>query len=130
MADRITLTGLRIRGNHGVFEYEKEQGQQFLVDVTVWADLADAAAGDDLHRTVNYGELASRAAEIVAGPPRDLIESVAAEVADDILARYEVVQAAEVTVHKPQAPIELEFGDAAVTMRRSRRGGQRKAVPE
>ncbi|GAA4836740.1 dihydroneopterin aldolase [Saccharopolyspora rosea] len=123
MADRITLTGLKVRGNHGVFDHEKRDGQDFLVDITVWLDLSDAAADDDLNKTLHYGEMAQRAADIVAGPPRDLIESVAAEIADDIMADSRAY-ATEVTIHKPQAPIPLNFGDVAVTIRRSRRGGR------
>lgn len=123
MADRIALTGLTITGHHGVFEHEKRNGQPFVVDLTVWLELTEAAATDDLTRTVHYGELAELAAGIVAGPPRDLIETVAAEIADAVMARYPV-HAVEVTVHKPQAPIPLDFADVAVTIRRSvRRGG-------
>lgn len=123
MADRITLTGLTVTGHHGVFEHEKRDGQPFVVDLTVWLELTEAAATDDLTRTVHYGELAELAAGVVAGPPRDLIETVAAEIADAVMARYPV-HAVEVTVHKPQAPIPLDFADVAVTIRRSvRRGG-------
>lgn len=118
MADRITLTGLELYGYHGVFPAEKRDGQRFVVDITVWLDLTAAAASDDLTRTVHYGELAELAAGIVTGPPRDLIETVAAEIADDIMGRYPV-HAAEVTVHKPSAPIPLTFADVAVTIRRS-----------
>ncbi|WP_258345232.1 dihydroneopterin aldolase [Saccharopolyspora gregorii] len=123
MADRIALTGLRVRGNHGVFEHEKRDGQEFLVDLTVWADLAGAAADDDLAQTLNYGELAQRAADVVAGPSRDLIETVAAEIADGIMADHRA-HAAEVTIHKPSAPIPLTFADVAVTIRRSRRAAR------
>ena len=123
MADRIALTGLKVRGNHGVFDHEKRDGQDFLVDITVWLDLSDAAADDDLNKTLHYGEMAQRAADIVAGPPRDLIETVAAEIADDIMTDSRAY-ATEVTIHKPQAPIPLNFGDVAVTIRRSRRGGR------
>ncbi|MCA1193199.1 dihydroneopterin aldolase [Saccharopolyspora sp. 6V] len=123
MADRIALTGLRVRGNHGVFEHEKRDGQEFLVDITVWADLAGAAAADDLAQTLNYGELAQRAADVVAGPSRDLIETVAAEIADGIMADHRA-HAAEVTIHKPSAPIPLTFAGVAVTIRRSRRAAR------
>ncbi|MCX2732892.1 dihydroneopterin aldolase [Saccharopolyspora sp. NFXS83] len=123
MADRITLTGLRVRGNHGVFEHEKRDGQEFLVDITVWVDLAGAAAADDLAQTLHYGELAQRAADVVGGPSRDLIETVAAEIADDIMTDQRA-HAAEVTIHKPSAPIPLTFADVAVTMRRSRRAAR------
>ncbi|KAA5829618.1 dihydroneopterin aldolase [Saccharopolyspora hirsuta] len=128
MADRITLTGLKVRGNHGVFDHEKRDGQDFFVDITVWIDLGEAATSDDLAKTLHYGELAERAAAIVAGPPKDLIEAVAGEIADDVMTD-ERVHAAEVTIHKPSAPIPLTFADVAVTIRRSRRGGRGQAVP-
>ncbi|MFF0814596.1 dihydroneopterin aldolase [Rhodococcus sp. NPDC003318] len=120
MSDRIELRGLRVRGHHGVFDHEKRDGQDFLVDVTVWLNLTAAAASDDLADTLDYGALAQTAADIVAGPPRDLIESVSAEIADAVL-RDERVDAVEVTVHKPSAPIPLTFADVAVVARRSRR---------
>ncbi|WP_027500484.1 dihydroneopterin aldolase [Rhodococcus sp. UNC363MFTsu5.1] len=121
MADRIELRGLRVRGNHGVFEHEKRDGQDFVVDITVWMDLAPAAASDDLADTMHYGELAETAAAIVAGPSRDLIETVAGEIADAVLTD-DRVNAVEVTVHKPSAPIPLTFVDVAVVARRSRKG--------
>jgi 7,8-dihydroneopterin aldolase/epimerase/oxygenase len=123
MTDRITLTGLRVRGHHGVFDHERRDGQDFLIDATVWLDLERAAATDDLAETLHYGELAERIAAIVAGPPRALVETVCGEVADMIMTD-ERVHAVEVTVHKPAAPIPLPFTDVAVTMRRSRRGGR------
>ncbi|MBW4719834.1 dihydroneopterin aldolase [Saccharothrix obliqua] len=119
MTDRISLRGLRVRGHHGVFEHEKRDGQDFLVDVTAWLDLSRAAATDDLRETLHYGELAQRAAAIVAGGPYDLIETVAAKIADEVMADLRV-RATEVTVHKPSAPIPLEFADVSVTVRRER----------
>jgi dihydroneopterin aldolase len=123
MTDRITLTGLLVRGRHGVFEHERRDGQDFLVDITVWIDLDHAAATDDIADTLDYGALAERAAAIVGGPPCDLIETVAAKVAEDVMTD-ERAHAVEVTVHKPAAPIPLPFADVAVTARRSRRGGR------
>lgn len=123
MADRIELRGLTVRGHHGVFDHERRDGQDFVVDITVWADLEAAAASDDLADTIDYGRLAQRAADVVAGPPRNLIEAVAAEIADDIMSD-ERVHAVEVVVHKPAAPIPLTFTDVAVVARRSRRAGR------
>jgi dihydroneopterin aldolase len=117
--DRIELRGLRVRGHHGVFEHERRDGQDFVVDVTVWMDLAPAAASDDLADTLHYGELAQRAADIVGGEPCDLIETVAGRIAADVLADARV-RSVEVVLHKPQAPIPLEFADVAVVARRSR----------
>ena len=121
MTDRIELRGLTVRGHHGVFEHERRDGQDFIIDIKVWIDLAAAAASDDLVDTLDYGVLAQRAADIVAGPPRNLIETVAAEIADGVMAD-ERVHAVEVVVHKPSAPIPLTFNDVAVVARRSRRG--------
>ncbi len=118
MTDRITLTGLTVYGHHGVFDFEKEQGQPFIADVTVWLDLTAAVASDDVRQTLHYGELAEFVAGVIGGPARDLIETVAAEVADGVMTRWPVL-AVEVTLHKPQAPIPLEFADVAVTIRRS-----------
>ena len=119
MTDRIELRGLRVRGHHGVFDHERRDGQEFVVDVTVWMDLAPAAGSDDLADTLHYGELAERTAAIVAGEPGNLIETVAARVAEMVLADERVL-AVEVTLHKPQAPIPLAFSDVAVTIRRKR----------
>jgi dihydroneopterin aldolase len=128
MTDRIELRGLNVRGNHGVFAHERRDGQDFVIDITVWIDLAVAAASDDLEDTFDYGVLAQRAADIVVGPPRNLIETVAAEIADDVMGDTRV-HAVEVVVHKPQAPIPLTFADVAVVARRSRRGGRGQIVP-
>jgi dihydroneopterin aldolase len=128
MADRIELRGLTVRGRHGVFDHERADGQDFVVDITVWIDLAVAAATDDLADTFDYGVLAARAAAVVAGPARNLIETVAGEIAQDVM-KDERVHAVEVTVHKPQAPIPQAFDDVAVVARRSRRGGRGQVVP-
>jgi 7,8-dihydroneopterin aldolase/epimerase/oxygenase len=128
MADRIELRGLRVRGRHGVFDHERVDGQDFVVDITVWIDLVDAADSDDLADTYDYGELAERAAAIVAGTARNLIETVAGEIAQDVM-KDQRVHAVEVTVHKPQAPIPQAFDDVAVVARRSRRGGRGQVVP-
>ena len=128
MPDRIELRGLRVRGHHGVFEHERRDGQDFVVDITVWMDLTHAARSDRLEDTLDYGALAKRAAEIVGGPPCDLIEAVAGRVADDVFADVRV-QTVEVAVHKPQAPIPLEFADVAVVARRSRTGGRARVYP-
>ncbi len=120
MTDRIELRGLKVRGNHGVFEHERRDGQDFVVDVTVWMDLAPAAASDELADTLDYGELARSVAAIVGGKPHDLIETVAALVAEDVMTDARV-QAVEVVLHKPQAPITISFADVAVVVHRSRR---------
>ncbi len=128
MADRIELRGLTVRGHHGVFDHERADGQEFVIDVTVWIDLAGAAASDDLADTYDYAALAQLAADIVAGPPRNLIEAVGGEIADRVM-HDDRVHAVEVVVHKPQAPIPHQFTDVAVVVRRSRRGGRGSVIP-
>lgn len=117
--DAIRLTGLRVRGRHGVLVAERELGQEFVVDATLWLDLRPAAASDDVTATVHYGELAEALAAVVAGEPVALIETLAERLAATCLADPRVRQA-EVTVHKPAAPIPLVFGDVAVTVTRAR----------
>jgi dihydroneopterin aldolase len=117
--DRIALRGLRVRGWHGVLAAERELGQEFIVDVTLWLDTAPAAATDDVTQTVHYGELAEALAAVVAGQPVDLLETLVARLAEVCLADERVAQA-EVTVHKPAAPIPLPFSDVAVTIVRTR----------
>jgi dihydroneopterin aldolase len=121
VTDRITLTGLRARGRHGVYDFERAAGQDFVVDVVLELDLAPAAASDAVADTVHYGELADRLVEIVTGDPVDLIETLADRLAAACLADTRVA-ACEVTVHKPQAPIAHAFTDVAVTLRRHRDG--------
>lgn len=117
--DRIELTGLTARGFHGVFDVERREGQDFRVDVVLHVDTREAAATDDLAATVHYGELASALAGVVRGDPVDLIETLATRLADVCLAD-ERVEAADVVVHKPHAPIPEQFGDVAVAIRRTR----------
>lgn len=119
MADRITLRGLTIRGHHGVYDFERRQGQDFVVDVELELDLRAASASDDVTDTVHYGELAGALAEVIAGEPVQLIETLAQRLADVCLADARVA-AATVVVHKPQAPIPHQFADVAVTVRRER----------
>jgi len=119
--DRILLTGLRAHGHHGVYDFERAAGQEFVVDVVLEIDLAVAAASDDVADTVHYGELADRLVAIITGPPVALIETLAGRLIGACLADVRV-RAATVTVHKPQAPIAHAFSDVAVTLRRSRDG--------
>lgn len=117
--DAIVLTGLRVRANHGVYDFERQNGQDFVVDATVWLDLSAPAASDDVAETVHYGELAEEIADAVRRDPVDLIETVAERVAGVVLA-HPPVDAVEVTVHKPDAPISVPFGDVAVRILRER----------
>lgn len=117
--DRIELTGLRVRGHHGVYDFERRDGQDFVVDAVLELDLGPAARSDDVTDTVHYGELAGALAAVVAGEPVNLLETLAGRLVRVCLDDPRV-QAATVTVRKPQAPIPLAFDDVAVTLRRAR----------
>lgn len=121
MADRIALTGLKAHGFHGCFEHERRDGQDFSCDVTLWLDFSAAAVSDELADTIDYGAVAQTAYGILTGEPRNLIETVATEIAEKLIDGDSRIHAVEVTIHKPHAPIPLEFTDAAVTARRSRK---------
>ncbi|HCG55252.1 MULTISPECIES: 2-amino-4-hydroxy-6-hydroxymethyldihydropteridine diphosphokinase [Brevibacterium] len=115
--DRIELRGLRVRGNHGVFDFEKREGQDFVIDVTLHTSVTRAAATDDIADTVHYGELAEDVAHIVEDNTFDLIETLASRIAEHCL---DLAEHVEVVVHKPGAPIQRSFNDVSVTVVRSR----------
>lgn len=116
--DRITLTGLEVFAHHGVFDFEREQGQRFVIDAEVSVDLRAAANGDDLAETVHYGELAGAILAAAASDPVDLIETLAERIARVALG-FAGVTEARITVHKPNAPIDATFGDVSVTVVRT-----------
>src|SRR5690625_1600661 len=109
--DAITLTGITGHGHHGVFESERFAGQEFRVDVTVYVDAHAGASGDDLSQTVHYGELAEQVHDLITGPAVDLIETLAEKIAAVTLS-FPAARAVDVTVHKPQAPTEVQIGRA------------------
>ncbi len=117
--DTVVLTGITAKGYHGVFEHERRDGQPFVVDLVLFLDLQPAGTSDDLAKTAHYGELAELVHAIIGAEPFDLIEMLAETIAAAVLGAFPVA-AVDVTVHKPKAPIEVPFGDVAVTLRRSR----------
>lgn len=118
-ADRITLTGVGCVGYHGVLESEKKTGQPFFVDVTMFSDFTASATTDDIGQTANYAEVAETIREVITGESVDLIETLAENLAATILNRF-AIDALELTVHKPKAPIEVTFSDVSVTIFREK----------
>lgn len=118
MTDRITLTGLSVFAHHGVFDHERAYGQEFIVDVVVEVNMSKAAETDSIDDAVNYGALAITVVSEVKRDPVNLLETVAARVASAVLADKRI-DAVEVTIHKPQAPIETAFSDVSVMIRRT-----------
>ena len=108
-----------MNAHHGVYDFEKKNGQDFIIDVTVWLDLLTAAGSDDVTQTIHYGELAEEVTEAARHNPVDLIETVAERIANVVLAHPPALKV-QVTVHKPQAPISVPFTDVAVQITRTR----------
>lgn len=117
--DRLAVSGIEAVGHHGVFDFERRDGQVFRVDLVLGIDTRPAARSDDLQDTVDYGTLVAAVKKAVETDPVDLIETLAERIATVCLAD-ERVQWSEVTVHKPDAPIAATFSDVALTIIRSR----------
>ena len=117
--DRVSVTGIRARGFHGVLAHERRDGQEFSCDVAMHLSVVRAGRSDDLADAVDYSVVARKAHDVLAGEPFDLVETVAERIAAAVLAD-ERVHAVEVVVHKPQAPVGVPFDDVAVRVLRTR----------
>ena len=120
MTDELAVTGIECYGHHGVFDFEKREGQVFVVDLVLGIDTAPAAASDDLRDTVDYGSLVASVKAAVENDPVDLIETLAQRIAAVCLLG-DRVEWARVTVHKPDAPIDATFADVTLTITRKGR---------
>lgn len=119
MNDRIELTGIEVFARHGVYEIEQVRAQVFKVDVAAYLDLSHPGNSDDLGDTLDYGSLATEIREVVGSESHKLIERVATRVAETVMAHPEVERTV-VTIHKPDAPVDVALGDVAVTIDRRR----------
>ena len=119
VSDTITITGLRLTGYHGVFDDEKRDGQEFVVDLEIELDLSSAGSTDELQKTLDYSVVVDQVAQRVTGESVDLIETLAHDIAQIVLGHPQPT-AVTVTVHKPQAPVGHPVEDIAVTIRREK----------
>jgi 7,8-dihydroneopterin aldolase/epimerase/oxygenase len=117
--DRIDLRGIAAHGHHGLFDFERQNGQTFIADVSLGLDLGPAARDHDLTKSVDYGQLAQDVHDAIVRDPVDLIETLALRIVDVCLVSPSV-RWVSVTVHKPAAPIAVPFDDVTVTIERSR----------
>ena len=122
MTDELQIRGIECYGHHGVFDFERREGQVFILDLVLGLDTRLAASSDDLHDTVDYGSLVSSAKAAVENDPVDLIETLAQRIANLCLLD-DRVEWAKVTVHKPDAPIDATYSDVALTITRKRSEG-------
>ena len=114
--DIIEIKGLKVFANHGVFESEKENGQEFLVDIKLFCDLCKPKATDELSDTINYAVVCDLAADFLKNTAFDLIEKAAYELSKELLTRYRNVDMVNIKLHKPNAPLEVEFEDVSVNI--------------
>jgi dihydroneopterin aldolase len=118
MADQINVNGIKAFGYHGVLPHEAVEGQEFIVDLALSLDLSAASRSDNLDETVNYADLAQIVHDNIVGERVQLIERLAGQIADQIKSSYPQIDSISVTVHKPHAPVTLDFDDISVTITR------------
>ncbi|MCL2531967.1 MAG: dihydroneopterin aldolase [Oscillospiraceae bacterium] len=117
---KIFIQGLQIYAYHGVHAHEREQGQPFALDITLWADMSAACTSDNLDDTVNYSRVIDCAAAAFTAHKFNLIERAAKFTSEAILAEFAQVHRLMITVHKPQAPVRQAVKDIAFTLELSR----------
>lgn len=125
--DRMECAGITIWAHHGVFDHERRDGQEFLIDLVWWQDMGTAAETDNVNNAIDYGQVSSLAAEVAGNEPADLIETVARRVLSALLDRFPM-DYAQVRIHKPHAPLDVQFGDVILTMTAARDDKEREVV--
>jgi len=116
VSDQIRVTGIKAFGYHGVLPHEATDGQEFTVDLLVTLDLRAASLSDDLQDTINYSDLAQIAHDNIVGDRVQLIERLAGRIGEEISSAYSQITSVSVTVHKPHAPVAVNFEDISVTI--------------
>jgi len=111
--DRITLEGMQFYAYHGYNPEEQVLGQPFRVDLEVEMDLEAAGRSDRVEDTVNYSHLHQTVRDVVEGPSRNLLETLAVTIAERVFARFPQVQGVRARVIKPKPPIRGSVMDAA-----------------
>jgi len=118
VSDQIRVTGIKAFGYHGVLPHEATEGQDFIVDLLITLDLRAVSLSDDLQETINYADLAQIAHDNIVGERVQLIERLAGRIAEEISSAYSQIISVSVTVHKPHAPVTVDFEDISVTITR------------
>lgn len=118
--DYIKIVNLKANANHGVYPWEKEKGQTFLISATLTLDLQPAGLDDDLGATINYGLLCDEIIAVFSEKSFDLIEAAGEHLALWILSKYKIIQTISLEIKKPEAPIEHYLDYPAIAITRSR----------
>lgn len=118
--DKISIKNLKLFAYHGVNPEEKENGQNFFIDVDYYVNIAKACRSDDVNDTVSYAKVVKTIRRVFCETSYDLIEKAAQVVADAILEEYSDIFKVDITLKKPEAPVSAEFDYMAVTISRER----------
>jgi len=116
--DKIRIENLHIFANHGVFDFEKEQGQNFYINAELYTDTYSAGHDDNLDSTVSYADVCQVIAKVFTGDKFDLIEKAAEVIAETVLITFPALKGIKVEVKKPEAPIDMEFESVSVEIER------------
>ncbi|MBQ6899086.1 MAG: dihydroneopterin aldolase [Clostridia bacterium] len=119
--DKIIIKDLKLFAYHGVNDEEKINGQNFVLDITVWADLAKPCVSDNVDDTVSYAKIIKKVREVFTAEKYDLLEKAAQVVSDAIFDSFDKVQECEILLKKPEAPIKADFSWVATEIRRKRK---------
>jgi dihydroneopterin aldolase len=111
----VELRGLEVFGYHGVEEGERRDGQTFLFDVSLWP--AGEPTSDDIAETLDYRAVAACVREVSDHAPVQLLETLAAAVADELLASFRP-ERVRVRVRKPNVQLDPPVEYSAVTVER------------
>ncbi|MGH9018107.1 MAG: dihydroneopterin aldolase [Acidimicrobiales bacterium] len=118
--DTIEIRGLRLNGVHGLLAEERQRAQPFEIDIDLTFDMARAGATDALDDTADYSAVVAGAAAVVAGRPHQLLESLAAAVAEVALAHCPAPASVTVVVRKLRPPVPFDVASTGVRMTRAR----------
>lgn len=117
--DCISVKNLKIFASHGVNDFEKRDGQYFVLDIDSFLDLSLPCQSDNVDDTVSYAKIIKTATAVFTSQMDDLIERAAQRVADELLNSFPKIKRVTVEVKKPDAPIKADFGYVSVKIERS-----------
>lgn len=119
--DKILVRNLKIFAYHGVNPEEKENGQNFVIDIDAFVDIDVPCRTDDVEDTVSYAKIIKETVKIFISQKDDLLERASQRVADGLFERFDKIQALRILLKKPEAPIKADFEYVGVEIFRERK---------
>ena len=111
----INIDRLRAYSHIGVYPDEKVTGQDFFIDVNMKLTNDVSYDSDNLNNTVDYVGVSNLIIDYMNTASCDLIETAVDALTSMILISYELLDEVTVTIHKPNAPVEVEFDDLSAS---------------